>query len=292
MKRVNLIYWSGNNFGDELSPQLIHEISGLPVQYKTWDPSPFLRWKSVLSKICRFRLGELKSILWPSESSVVGVGSVIRWGNERSLIWGSGFMNEDDPFRGGQTFAVRGALTNQKLQKMGFPACHIYGDPAVLLPLWIQPRVAKKHKLGIIPHWKEVDFFIDNYSDKYHIIDLRTNDVKSVVEEICMCEHVLSTSLHGLIVAHAYHIPALWLKKGYIDTDGFKFKDYFSSVNITAYEGFSDYEQLLDIGTWQQLFHDYSNLSVAQIELENMQKDLLKKAPFPLKDKYKAFIRE
>ena len=46
---------------------------------------------------------------------------------------------------------------------------------------------------------------------------------------------IFSTSLHGLIISHAYGIPAIWIKAGNIGTDGFKFKDYFSSVNIPYY---------------------------------------------------------
>ncbi|KAF5280088.1 hypothetical protein FQR65_LT15078 [Abscondita terminalis] len=133
--------------------------------------------------------------------------------------------------------------------------CSVYGDPALLLPLWLKPSEKKKYKLGIIPHWGEVDFFMENYGHLYQIIDLRTKNVEEIVEEIAKCEYVLSTSLHGLIVAHAYGIPALWIKKGYIGTDGFKFKDYFSSVNIPFYDGFECLDEIFHPEKWIELFN-------------------------------------
>src|SRR5690606_26837914 len=181
---------------------------------------------------------------------------------------------------------------DEKLRKEGFPGTNIYGDPALLLPLWLNPQVEKLHKLGIIPHWKETDYFIENYGSKYHIIDLRTRDIEKVVNEICACEYVLSTSLHGIIVAQAYRIPALWIKKGYIDTDGFKFHDYFSSVEIPFYDGFENLEQILhEENYWKQLFQDNMDKAHINNSLEDIQSNLLKVVPFLLTEKYKEYIK-
>src|SRR5699024_9384076 len=159
--------------------------------------------------------------------------------------------------KGGEVFAVRGKLTSESLVRQGFQKCDVYGDPALLLPLWLKPSSKKQHFLGIIPHHSEVDYFIEKYSDKYFIIDLRTTNVHRIVEEINSCERILSTSLHGVIVAHAYDIPALWIKKGYIGTDGFKFHDYFSSVKIPLYHGITDIdESLIDESKVFELFHE------------------------------------
>lgn len=68
-------------------------------------------------------------------------------------------------------------------------------------------------KVGIVPHFVDYAFFFDNYADKYNIIDVRTNDVEGVIDQINESEYILSSSLHGIIIAHAYGIPALWIKK-------------------------------------------------------------------------------
>ncbi|MEN5058398.1 polysaccharide pyruvyl transferase family protein [Sphingobacterium kitahiroshimense] len=292
MKQINLIYWGGQNFGDALSPMLIEELSGIKVQPKSWDNSVFARYKRLFGNICKLRLSELNNILWPSEPSLIAVGSVICWGNKRSQIWGSGFMNNHESFGGGTVHAVRGKLTSQKLVEMGQPRCEIFGDPALLLPLWIPAQKEKKHKLGVIPHWKEADMFKELVDDRCKFIDLRTTDVERIVKEICDCEYILSSSLHGLIVAHAYGIPALWVKREHIGTDGFKFCDYFSSVDIPFYDGFEELEEIFaNEKAWMSLFETHWDKANSHVDISKLQDKLLEAFPFPLRSRYQKFIK-
>ena len=48
---------------------------------------------------------------------------------------------------------------------------------------------------------------------------------------ICQCEMTASSSLHGLIVSDAYHVPNVWICLN-SETGGgeFKFKDYYAGV--------------------------------------------------------------
>src|SRR5699024_4415351 len=139
-------------------------------------------------------------------------------------------------------------------------------------------------------HWKEVDRFKERFGEEYHIIDLRTRDVFKVISEITASEYILSSSLHGVIVPHAYQIPALWIEDGYIDTDGFKFQDYFSSVEIPNYKGFKNIKEILKTEeAWMDLFIKNKDRSMINLNLKNIQSDLLKAAPFPIRDFYKKY---
>ena len=52
-----------------------------------------------------------------------------------------------------------------------------------------------------------------------------------VIHEIAKCEHILSSSLHGLVVADALGIPNGWIKlSDRVVGDGFKFKDYGTAI--------------------------------------------------------------
>lgn len=295
MSKINILYWDEANFGDALNSVLIEELSGKKTQIKCRTKNNgadiIEAARHFLYMIRHAEYSTLKMIEWPWQKSLLAIGSIITWGNRKSLIWGSGFMSQRDTFRGGILYAVRGKYTDEKLRHEGFSGCGVYGDPALLIPLWISPSNEKKYKLGIIPHWKEVAYFQNLYGEKYKVIDLRTRDIHKIVEEITACEYVLSTSLHGIIVAHAYHVPALWIKKGYIDTDGFKFYDYFSSVNIEPYDGFQNIEYILkDELNWLTVFTQNKDKIQINNSIEMIQKNLLKSAPFILRDKYRRLI--
>ncbi|MBJ3774013.1 hypothetical protein JEQ20_26500, partial [Klebsiella pneumoniae] len=134
---------------------------------------------------------------------------------------------------------------------------------------------------------KDYDYFKNKYRSNKNIkvIDLKTKDIEFVVDEIISCEYILSTSLHGVIVAQAYDIPTLWIKHNDINTDGIKFYDYFDSVGIKPYDGFEDYESL--INDYESAFVKHANISKITTDLKKMQDNLLSVAPFPVLDKFK-----
>lgn len=287
-KKINLVYWNEDNFGDALSPVLVEELSGLKTQLKHAYKN---RLRIFLKAVILLSFRELSTLLLPWQTNILGVGSIITCGNKKSKVWGSGFMSDRGRMRGGEVFAVRGPLTAQRITEQGLEKCDTYGDPALLLPLWLKPSAIKKYKLGIVPHWKETVMFIEKYRNSYKVIDLRTKDVKRIVEEITSCDYILSTSLHGLVVAHAYNIPALWIKEGYIETDGFKFTDYFSSVDIPLYSGFLNTDLLLaKEQNWLNLFKFNREKSLIQVSINEIHRGLLKATPFPLREKYRKIL--
>src|SRR5690606_5814540 len=57
--------------------------------------------------------------------------------------------------------------------------------------------------------------------------------IEELVDRVCECEVIASSSLHGLIVADAYEIPRVWLKLSDNILGGeFKFLDYFSTTDV------------------------------------------------------------
>jgi len=70
------------------------------------------------------------------------------------------------------------------------------------------------------------------------IVNLLTNNIEKTTDEILSCDRIISSSLHGMIVAHAYGIPAIWIKfSNNLYGDDVKFDDYLLSVNIKPYKG-------------------------------------------------------
>ncbi len=288
MRVINLVYWNGvDNIGDVLSPYIIQRLSGMTIRHKSLCHVERKRQIKYLLKFLfrRISLDELMDVRFSGEKNLLGIGSILSRSNRSSVVWGSGFMDSDESFNGGKVLAVRGRLSNEKLLNEGHRGCSVYGDPALLLPLFVPPVLDKKYDVALIPHWSEYDYFQKTYGDTCKVINVQTTNVEGFVNELTACHYILSSSLHGIILAHAYKIPALWISHGYIGTDGFKFHDYFSSVDIPMYDGIKDFSSYLDKGNWKQLFVDGFCYALPHKDITEIQRDLIRVAPFKIKNR-------
>lgn len=157
-------------------------------------------------------------------------------------VWGTGFISNDmiDSrfFRKKMNFhAIRGELSKQRVEKiLGHRIEAVTGDAGLLADKIVKSTKGKKYALGIIPHFREQDEPVfAHMKEKFAnsiIIDLKEDPI-SVIEKISSCEAIISSSLHGLIVADCYGIPNRWIvvsdkPKG----DGFKYRDYYSAYGL------------------------------------------------------------
>lgn len=156
------------------------------------------------------------------------------------LIVGAGFIT---PFDGNDSLnreveilALRGVLSKERMEKlihMPLDMC-VLGDPGLLISkIYPHCNVNKKYKLGIIPHYNDKSELniekIKLNSKDYKVIDIQ-QDAKKVAEDICECECILSSSLHGLIFADSYNIPNRQLIiSGKLKGGNYKFEDYYSA---------------------------------------------------------------
>ncbi len=217
-KNICLAWDRGNNFGDAINPILISKLFNCKVVWVDYKYFPF-----------RY---------------VIAIGSVLQKANKNSLIWGSGFISDSSICyeQPNKVYAVRGPKTREKLLNMGIDCPEVYGDPALLLPKIYMPKVSKKYKLGIIPHYVDKNNQILNKFKNHEdilIIDIKNPNHFEFIDLLYSCEKIASSSLHGLIVADAYNIPSLWIElSNKVKGNGFKFLDYFESVNRMEKEPF------------------------------------------------------
>ncbi|WP_241147984.1 polysaccharide pyruvyl transferase family protein [Lacinutrix jangbogonensis] len=189
-----------------------------------------------------------KKVVWanPSKFSIanffnpiyVTIGSILTQVTTNCIVWGSGIISKDYKIKEAKFLAVRGPQTRAHLLSQGFNVPEIYGDPALLLPRFYKPEIKKKYALGIVPHYKDFSFISEKFGndDGVLIIDLLTNDIEETTNQFLQCEAIVSSSLHGIIVAHAYGIPAVWQKfSNDVFGDDIKYQDYFESIDLKPY---------------------------------------------------------
>lgn len=158
----------------------------------------------------------------PERAQLVGVGSVLHTIRPRlqpgTIIWGSGGGSTPYDVHEMDVRAVRGPLTRDLC---GLPEDTALGDPAILLPLFIPPAEHKRHKIGLVRHMDDTRVYDHPHMDGAHEISVY-GPPEDVVRQITECEYVVSSSLHGWIVAVAYGIPTMPIP---ID-EGTKFYDF------------------------------------------------------------------
>ncbi|MBQ3348010.1 polysaccharide pyruvyl transferase family protein [Candidatus Saccharibacteria bacterium] len=150
------------------------------------------------------------------------------------------------------------------------------GDPGLLASI-IYPKSAKKnHKIGLVHHYIDADnAIVSNLrkNDNFLIIN-PLDPPKEVATQISSCDFILSSSLHGLIVADSYNIPNAHIKLSDKVYGGeYKFNDYDSGVNKTHLE--ADTNKIHDLNYINTLKSQYQPIK----NLQDIQKTII--AAFP-----------
>ena len=171
------------------------------------------------------------------------IGSILEYvcnRKESVFVWGSGFKFannnlKDEDIKKNTYLAVRGPLTRNIILKAGGSCPDIYGDPGILLSRYIKVDRNIKYKYGLIPHKTEFNSEsvtrINQDKDVLLIDIVNYGSWKEFLEKVNSCEYILSSSLHGIIIADSYLIPNIWVRfTSNIDGGGFKYLDYFEGV--------------------------------------------------------------
>lgn len=191
------------------------------------------------------------------------IGSVLQYSADNDHIWGTGWNGKvpEVMFKSKRlhVHAVRGPLTREFLRCRGFTVPEIYGDPALLMPHLFRDRFAPCAVRDYV--------FVPNLHD-LSILPPQTAHVISplqgwnrVIEQIMQAKLVLASSLHGLVIAEAYGIPARYVRLS--ETENlFKYKDYYLGTGRleSEIEYATSIEQGLEMGGMPSLRFNHQPL--------------------------------
>ncbi len=204
--RLKHFHWSDRpNFGDRLGPLLLRRFAGLESVRSSFTDAEIVTVGSVL---------QLIPVGWPG--IIAGCGK---------LRAGSPFL----PSRGTKILALRGPLTAR-----GIPGSYALGDPGILSDELLTELPERVHSLGLLPHWSDRELEHRPEFLRFKPLIIRVSeDPLTVIRKIGSCQKLVTSSLHGAIVADSFGIPRrvepckLWR----MDTD-FKWMDYSASVGM------------------------------------------------------------
>ncbi len=224
-----------------MTPDTPDPARGLPIFY--WRPDEETYGISVnfgdalfpliVERIVKRRLEPVgESYLGPK---LIAGGSVLHCAHDGDVLWGVGLRTEEN-FRSNPRFhhltvaAVRGPITRDfLLSRYQFDVPDVFGDPAILLPHLFPEwqRRTVKGRIGVVPHFSNRHAYASSSEDL--VVIYPNQDPQQVVSDILTCELVIAGSLHGLIVAEAFGIPARWINSSR-DEPELKYYDYYEGT--------------------------------------------------------------
>lgn len=229
-KKVPTFWWKTRpNFGDLLTKTIFSQ-QGINV-----------RWAS------------------PKSAKLIGIGSILEHlpRNSTATVLGAGLMHKKNThcFLNAEFLAVRGKLT-AKLLKLNLKET-VLGDPGLIIKIE-EKYLRKNFRIGLVPHYVDKNNSIVNklktkLGSELLIIDVEEPNALTTARKIAECSAILSSSLHGLVVAWGVGIPCAWIQlSSLIVGKGFKFQDFYSAFNIkcvspskiNGFESISELESL------------------------------------------------
>ncbi|MDO6559197.1 polysaccharide pyruvyl transferase family protein [Paraglaciecola chathamensis] len=223
--RVLAYYWQPKtkepNIGDYLALDTVQQI----LHFKN---------RIVLDKTCK-------------DSKLLSIGSVLHFASDGDTLWGTGRNGKIDDskhtFNSLDVRSVRGPLTREYLLSKGISCPETYGDPAILSPLFYPEVImcpdGPTQEFVIVPQLNDDMAFYAGYEDL--LVSPRMYP-GAFIKAILKGKTVISSSLHGIILAEAYGRNAIFLDSGSGETQ-FKYDDYYLGTGRSSYHTVTDIEE-------------------------------------------------
>lgn len=181
------------------------------------------------------------------------VGSVMNFARDGAVVWGSGINGKLSEsyltFRELDVRAVRGPRTQRVLLDRGIAVPSVFGDPALLVPrlfpeLQAADDRASRRQVIVVPNLNDTVSVAD-LPDAAVIVDPR-EPVFDVIRAIVNSELVVASSLHGLVIAEAFGVPARMVQPG--QEHLFKYQDYYEATGRPDFRVARTIAEALDLG--------------------------------------------
>lgn len=181
----------------------------------------------------------------PSGAAPVGrpnlmvLGSILQWADVHTIVCGAGFVSADARLSAlpRAVLLVRGPLSVASLERQGWTDASRLpcADPGVLAARLYPDNTTPDIPFAVIPHYVDLEApQLGTVTADGGVVINPLQPLDSYFDLLRRSRAILSSTLHGLIFAHAYGKPALWLQfSDRVLGAGFKFFDYYQSLSVT-----------------------------------------------------------
>lgn len=211
MRVANAYYWKDvPNFGDRMAHALL---------------------KNFVSSNTTIEWSEIQF------ADVLATGSIVEQIPEgwNGIVAGPGLLVGKDrvDLSSADVLAVRGPLTLERIKHTSKNV--VLGDPGLLADELVKVTT-RDHLLGILPHWTDTRLRNDGRFQQYNPLFISPfDDPLDVIAQIGRCQKLVTSSLHGMILADAFGIPRRFeMSPRMLPEEGgtFKYRDYSASVGV------------------------------------------------------------
>lgn len=172
----------------------------------------------------------------PVDAEWVAAGSVLEsFHGFGGTVFGTGRAGPHSPptdLTKANVLALRGMLTH----KLALTGDVVLGDPGLLASDLVVPN--PQGYTAIVPHWQDQERMRAMYPD-HEFVNV-VDDPWKALQQIADSDRVISSSLHGIVLADAFGIPRMWDWFDGVQAAGFKMRDYATVAG------------LFDPGLWYQ----------------------------------------
>lgn len=284
---MKLIYHYSYSFADPISPEIVKRLAKVEnvesinmfemrniKKPDKWLLSRLYRVKRKIKTILNNKKEEKKQN--QKDKRLLALGSIFGCAKNGDVIWGTGinarWQSKEPPKIELDIRAVRGPLTRDFLIEQYNWCCpEVYGDPALLFPILFQEfNTNPKYEYTVLFQHNDEPYirrYWERYKDYNIYLCQRPNRIpwQTVVERILASKFIISSSLHGLIIAEAYGIPARWLHNPFLPSTltehSFKYNDYYLSTSRKPNQFASSIDEALEMGGMEPI-SDFSTMKL------------------------------
>lgn len=167
----------------------------------------------------------------PSQAEWVSAGSVLEsFDGFTGTVFGTGRAGPHSPptdLRQAHVLALRGTRTRDLALAQDEM---VLGDPGLLANTLVEPN--PQSYTAIVPHWSDQQRMLAAYPGA-RFVDV-TRPPMRAIQTIADAARVISSSLHGVVLADAFGVPRMWDWFDGVQAAGFKFADHGSVVGSFA----------------------------------------------------------